>query len=121
MVQLGWNAGPRHARVWGLAKSFNRKIDKATMVKRDEDAIALMTLCWSLAKASMPGVTSRSSNSDFHRISDLNPPLLFIETYIALVSQFQTLLPRDDTLMDTASNIAHTSDLPSDPDLIPIT
>jgi hypothetical protein len=55
MVQLGWNAGPRHARVWGLAKSFNRKIDKATMVERDEDAIALMTLCWSLAKASMPG------------------------------------------------------------------
>ena len=54
MVQLGWNAGPRHARVWGLAKSFNRKIDKATMIERDEDAIALMTLCWSLAKASMP-------------------------------------------------------------------
>ncbi|KAF8233988.1 hypothetical protein L208DRAFT_1058591, partial [Tricholoma matsutake] len=54
MVQLGWNAGPRHARVWGLAKSFNWKIDKATMVERDEDAIALMTLCWSLAKASMP-------------------------------------------------------------------
>lgn len=26
----------------------------ATMVERDEDAIALMTLCWSLAKASMP-------------------------------------------------------------------
>ena len=47
--------------------------------------------------------------------------LLLIETYIALVSQFQTLLPRDDTLMDTASNIAHTSDLPLDPDLIPIT
>lgn len=55
MVQLGWNAGPRHARVWGLAKSFNRKIDKATMTGRDEDAIALMTLCWSLAKASIPG------------------------------------------------------------------
>jgi hypothetical protein len=55
MVQLGWNAGPRHARVWGLAKSFNRKIDNATMIDRDEDAIALLTLCWSLAKASMPG------------------------------------------------------------------
>jgi hypothetical protein len=54
MVQIGWNAGPRHARVWGLAKSFNRKIDKATMIGRDEDAIALLTLCWSLAKASMP-------------------------------------------------------------------
>jgi hypothetical protein len=54
MVQVGWNAGPRHARVWGLAKSFNRKIDKATMIGRDEDVIALLTLCWSLAKASMP-------------------------------------------------------------------
>jgi hypothetical protein len=40
--------------VWGLAKSFNRKIDKETMVERDEDAIALLTLCWSLAKASIP-------------------------------------------------------------------
>jgi hypothetical protein len=45
MVQLGWNAGPQHARVWGLTKSFNRKIDMDTMVERDEDAIALMTLC----------------------------------------------------------------------------
>lgn len=54
MVQAGWNAGPRHARVWGLAKSFNRKISKDTMIGRDEDVIALLTLCWSLAKASIP-------------------------------------------------------------------
>jgi hypothetical protein len=54
MVQIGWNAGPRHARVWGLAKSFNRKIDNATMIGRDEDVVALLTLCWSLAKASIP-------------------------------------------------------------------
>ena len=54
MVQIGWNAGPQHARVWGLAKSFNWKIDQEMMAERDEDVIALLTLCWSLAKALMP-------------------------------------------------------------------
>ncbi|KAF8228619.1 hypothetical protein L208DRAFT_1111945, partial [Tricholoma matsutake] len=54
MVQIGWNAGPWHARVWGLAKSFRRKIDHSTMVEQDENAVGLLTLCWSLAKASIP-------------------------------------------------------------------
>ena len=79
MVQLGWNAGPRHARVWGLAKSFNRKIGKATMIERDEDAIALMTLCWSLAKASLPGevmdiLEDSLKDSGMPRIATRNVP-----------------------------------------------
>ena len=79
MVQLGWNAGPRHARVWGLAKSFNRKIDEVTMTERDEDAIALMTLCWSLAKGSMPGevmdvLEDSLKDSGMPRIATRNVP-----------------------------------------------
>lgn len=79
MVQVGWNAGPRHARVWGLAKSFSRKIDKETMTGRDEDAIALLTLCWSLAKASMPAevmdvLEASLKESGMPRIATRNVP-----------------------------------------------
>ncbi|KAF8226566.1 hypothetical protein L208DRAFT_1301335 [Tricholoma matsutake] len=74
MVQLGWNAGPQHARVWGLAKSFNQKINKATMIEQDEDAIALMTLCLSLAKASMDVLEDSLKESGMPRITTRNVP-----------------------------------------------
>ena len=54
MVQLGWNAGPRHARVWGLAVSYRKKLDEEVKASHDQDAIALVTLTWSLAKANLP-------------------------------------------------------------------
>ena len=54
IVQLGWKAGPRNARVWGLAKSWKREVDIGTMVAHDEDAITLLTVCWGLAKAHFP-------------------------------------------------------------------
>ncbi|KAF7367838.1 hypothetical protein MSAN_00848300 [Mycena sanguinolenta] len=54
MVQVGWNAGPRHARVFGLAKSFVKILDHLTAVAHDEDAIAAMTLLWSIAKSLLP-------------------------------------------------------------------
>jgi len=54
MVQLGWNAGPRNATIWGLAKSYVRKLDMDTMISRDEDIIAVISLFWSLVKAVMP-------------------------------------------------------------------
>jgi NAD-dependent SIR2 family protein deacetylase len=54
MVQLGWNSGPRHATVWGKAKSYTKVLDQETMVTHDEDAIALLTLRWSIAKATLP-------------------------------------------------------------------
>ena len=40
--------------MWGLAKSWNRKVDLDTAVMHDEDAIALLTICWSLARAHFP-------------------------------------------------------------------
>lgn len=54
MVQLGWNAGPRHAHVWGLAKSYTKVLDEEIKAGHDEDAVALLTLCWSIAKATVP-------------------------------------------------------------------
>lgn len=54
LVQLGWNAGPRDARVYGLAKSYSRSVDSDTMVDRDNDAIAVLTIMWGLVKGLIP-------------------------------------------------------------------
>jgi hypothetical protein len=54
MVQLGWNAGPCHAQVWGLAKSYCKMLGDEVKADHDQDAIALVTLTWSLAKANLP-------------------------------------------------------------------
>ncbi|KAF8177336.1 hypothetical protein K438DRAFT_1606496, partial [Mycena galopus ATCC 62051] len=54
MVQVGWNTGPRHARVFGLAKSYTRNLDHETAIDHDRDVIAAMTLTWSLAKSLLP-------------------------------------------------------------------
>ncbi|KAF8173211.1 hypothetical protein K438DRAFT_1611016, partial [Mycena galopus ATCC 62051] len=54
MVQIGWNTGPRHARVFGLAKSYTRNLDHHTAIDHDQDVIAAMTLTWSLAKSLLP-------------------------------------------------------------------
>jgi hypothetical protein len=54
MAQIGLNAGPRHCRVSGFAKSFSKKLDKDTMIERDLDAIAAVSIFWSLVRALMP-------------------------------------------------------------------
>lgn len=54
MVQLGWNAGPRSATIWGLAKSYNKKIDEKTMIAHDEDIIAAISFFWGLLQMKMP-------------------------------------------------------------------
>jgi hypothetical protein len=59
MVQLGWNAGPRHAHVWGLAKSYMKNLGEETKAEHDKDAVALMSLCWNIAKATLPVEVTR--------------------------------------------------------------
>jgi hypothetical protein len=54
MAQIGLNAGPRHCRVSGFVKSFSRKLDKETMIERDLNAIAAVSIFWSLVRALMP-------------------------------------------------------------------
>lgn len=66
MVQLGYNAGPRHARVWGLAKSFQKKMPQDEMARRDRDCVALMSMVWALIRAHMP----RESVDAFEKVLD---------------------------------------------------
>ncbi|KAJ7067734.1 hypothetical protein B0H15DRAFT_771638, partial [Mycena belliarum] len=54
MVQVGFNAGPRHARVWGLAKSYTKNLDDTTKAKHDNDIIAASTAVWAAAKTWLP-------------------------------------------------------------------
>ncbi|KAI0060917.1 hypothetical protein BV25DRAFT_1870914 [Artomyces pyxidatus] len=54
MTQLGWNAGPRHARVWGLARSFTKQLSDATREARDQEAIAALSIFWAIVEALMP-------------------------------------------------------------------
>ncbi|KAF8883862.1 hypothetical protein BD779DRAFT_1443531, partial [Infundibulicybe gibba] len=54
MAQVGWNAGPRHCVVSGLAKSFSKSLSPEEYISRDQDAIALVTLFWSLARVTIP-------------------------------------------------------------------
>ncbi|KAJ7898084.1 hypothetical protein B0H13DRAFT_2275785 [Mycena leptocephala] len=54
MVQVGFNAGPRHARVFGLAKSHAKRVDDITKVEHDNDIIAATAVVWGVAKAWLP-------------------------------------------------------------------
>ncbi|KAJ7787208.1 hypothetical protein B0H14DRAFT_2399805, partial [Mycena olivaceomarginata] len=54
MTQAGYNAGPRHARIFGLAKSYTKVLDSATMVQHDKDVISAMSLTWSVCRSFLP-------------------------------------------------------------------
>ncbi|KAJ7754851.1 hypothetical protein B0H16DRAFT_1542098 [Mycena metata] len=54
MVQVGFNAGSRHARVFGLAKSYTKQLDDTTKVEHDNDIIAATTTVWAAAKTWLP-------------------------------------------------------------------
>jgi hypothetical protein len=45
MTQVGYNAGPCQARIFGLAKSYNKVLDSARMVQPDKDVISAMCAC----------------------------------------------------------------------------
>ncbi|KAJ7436557.1 hypothetical protein FB451DRAFT_1061694, partial [Mycena latifolia] len=81
MVQFGWNAGPRHARVFGLAKSFTKDLDDSTKIDHDNDIIAATTVVWGVAKAWLPtditeAIDSQLAESGMPRIASRNdyPP-----------------------------------------------
>ena len=48
------NMGPRHARVLGWAKSYTKKLDAATMVEYDRDAVGGLSIMWSFVQSVMP-------------------------------------------------------------------
>ncbi|KAI0038399.1 hypothetical protein FA95DRAFT_1567767 [Auriscalpium vulgare] len=54
MTQLGFNAGPRHARVWGPGVSFAKQLDAATKTAQDQEAVAAFSIFWAIAEALAP-------------------------------------------------------------------
>jgi len=48
------NMGARHARVLGWAKSYTKKLDAATMVEYDQDAVGGLSIMWSFVQSVMP-------------------------------------------------------------------
>ncbi|KAJ7845982.1 hypothetical protein B0H14DRAFT_2584443 [Mycena olivaceomarginata] len=60
MVQVGWNMGPRHAREYGLAKSYTKILDWDTTVDHDKDVTAAMTLTWAICMSFFPIDLTRS-------------------------------------------------------------
>jgi hypothetical protein len=54
MVQIGWNTGALHAKVFGLAKSFTKKLDKDMLIDHDEDAVAPLSIFRALVWSLMP-------------------------------------------------------------------
>ncbi|TFK16406.1 hypothetical protein FA15DRAFT_607389, partial [Coprinopsis marcescibilis] len=54
MVQVGLNMGPWHARVFGYAASFTRKLTPETMQGEDNNLIGAMSLCWNMFRKFVP-------------------------------------------------------------------
>lgn len=61
MVQSGYNAGPRNARVFGLAVSYSRKLSDADKRLHDTDVVGLSGIMWSVISALMPSDLVRES------------------------------------------------------------
>lgn len=58
MVQVGLNAGPRHARVSGFAKSYTKNLDIKTKIMHDQEIIGAVSFIWQLIKSvSLPEIT----------------------------------------------------------------
>ncbi|KAJ7817631.1 hypothetical protein B0H14DRAFT_2170679, partial [Mycena olivaceomarginata] len=64
MAQVGYNAGPRHAHVFGCAKSYNKNLDEATKINHDHDAIAAVNIVCAASKAWLP--TDITDNIETH-------------------------------------------------------
>ncbi|KAJ7511958.1 hypothetical protein B0H11DRAFT_1700203, partial [Mycena galericulata] len=77
MAQIGWNAGPRHARVFGLAKSYTKNLDDKTKIDHDHDAIAAANIVWGVSKTWFPtdtinNIEKKLSESGMPRIATRN-------------------------------------------------
>ncbi|KAH8103629.1 hypothetical protein BXZ70DRAFT_926698 [Cristinia sonorae] len=77
MVQIGYNTGPRHAKVTGLAKSFQRTLTPDKMAASDTEVIGMVSLFWSLMKAWLPQdviaqITNALDEHDLPRIATRN-------------------------------------------------
>ncbi|KAJ7856995.1 hypothetical protein B0H13DRAFT_1641226 [Mycena leptocephala] len=79
MVQVGFNAGPRHAQVFGLAKSYAKCVDDITKVEHDNDIIAATAVVWGVAKAWLPANITEQ-RATFRRYTAFKIFLAFVLT-----------------------------------------
>lgn len=55
IVQTGYNAGPRHARIFGYAKSFTAsKLSNAAREEQDSQIVGAASLTWQFSRVSLP-------------------------------------------------------------------
>ncbi|KAG1741683.1 hypothetical protein EDB19DRAFT_1972393 [Suillus lakei] len=61
LIQFGWNAGPRHARVFGLVNNLtNKRLSMTARQQKDSRALGILALSWNLLVASLPAEVSTS-------------------------------------------------------------
>ncbi|KAG0701054.1 hypothetical protein DFH29DRAFT_1000545 [Suillus ampliporus] len=59
LIQFGWNAGPRHARVFGLVNNLaNKRLPMTERQEKDSRALGILTLSWNLLVPSLPAEVS---------------------------------------------------------------
>ncbi|KIM50385.1 hypothetical protein SCLCIDRAFT_34337 [Scleroderma citrinum Foug A] len=55
LIQYGWNAGPRHAHVFGLVKNMTcKKLTADEQHKKDGDILGILALTWNLLTSTLP-------------------------------------------------------------------
>ncbi|KAG2031094.1 hypothetical protein BDR03DRAFT_986629 [Suillus americanus] len=89
LIQFGQNAGPCHARVFGLVNNLtSKKLSMTARQKKDTHALGILALSWNLLVASLPAeaihdaglpsMTIKGDNSDSGYTLDLpDGPLCF--------------------------------------------
>lgn len=68
-MQIGINAGPRHATVFGYAKSYTKKLDADTMIEHDSDIIGITSILWAIIQTAAPSEVVASVKKALHKIS----------------------------------------------------
>ncbi|KAG2138190.1 hypothetical protein BD769DRAFT_1637950 [Suillus cothurnatus] len=59
LIQFGWNAGPWHARVFGLVNNLtSKRLSMTARQQKDSRALGILALSWNLLVASLPAEVS---------------------------------------------------------------
>ena len=54
MVQYGWNAGPHHARIFGLVRNIKTKLSGEEREEHDRKILGTFALSWNFLTSALP-------------------------------------------------------------------
>ncbi|KIM53276.1 hypothetical protein SCLCIDRAFT_60034, partial [Scleroderma citrinum Foug A] len=54
LVQYGWNAGPRHACIFGLVRNIKKKLTGEDCEECDKRILGVFALTWNLLTSALP-------------------------------------------------------------------